>query len=140
MALGIRHKAGVWVSNSLLAHTNKVHVATLPYITKRICQEIGGGAVETGCFPAYDDLTSPDYGEFLQETLRGGSGSAESRARIVRLAEWLTLGAGVPGCMHGGGSPDGARLVVKNETPLEEYVRYASQIAGLSEEITESNK
>lgn len=140
MALGTKHPAGVWVSNSLLAHTNKVHVATLPYITKRICQEIGGGAVETGCFPAYDDLTSPDYGEVLQETLRGGSGSAESRARIVRLAEWLTLGAGVPGCMHGGGSPDGARLVIKNETPLEEYVSYASSIAGLNEEITECRK
>ncbi len=140
MAMGTRHKAGVWVSNSLLAHTNKVHVATLPYITKRICQEIGGGAVETGCFPAYDDLTNPDYGEVLQETLRGGSGSTESRARIIRLAEWLTLGAGVPGCMHGGGSPDGARAVIKNETPLADYVRYAAHIAGLSEEIMENKK
>lgn len=140
MALGTRHPAGVWVSNSLLAHINKVHVATLPYITKRICQEICGGAVETGCFPAYDDLTSPDYGEVLQETLRGGSGSAESRARIIRLAEWLTLGAGVPGCMHGGGSPNGARLVVKNETPLADYAGYASHIAGLSEELTENKK
>lgn len=140
MALGVRHKAGVWVSNSLLAHTNKVHVATLPYITKRICQEIGGGAVETGCFPAYDDFNNTDYGEVLQEALRGGSGSAESRARIVRLAEWLTLGAGVPGCMHGGGSPDGARAVIKNETPLDDYVGYAGHIAGLSEEITENKK
>ena len=31
----------------MLAHTNKVHVATLPYETKRICQDIGGGIVET---------------------------------------------------------------------------------------------
>jgi len=140
MALGSRHPAGIWISNSLIAHTNKVQVATLPYITKRICQEIGGGAVETGCFPSYDDFISPVYGKTLQEVFTGGSGSAESRARIARLAEWLTLGAGVPGCMHGGGSPDGARLVVKNETPLEEYVGYASSIAGLTEEIPEKKK
>jgi 4-hydroxybutyryl-CoA dehydratase/vinylacetyl-CoA-Delta-isomerase len=140
MALGTRHPAGGWIANSLLAHTNKVQVATLPYVTKRICQEIGGGAVETGCFPAYDDFINPVYGEALQEALTGGSGSAEARARIARLAEWLTLGAGVPGCMHGGGSPDGALLVIKNETPLEEYVSYASHIAGLTEEIAESKK
>jgi 4-hydroxybutyryl-CoA dehydratase/vinylacetyl-CoA-Delta-isomerase len=42
--------------------------------------------------------------------------------------------------MHGGGSPDGARLVVKNETPLEDYVGYASHIAGLAEKITENKK
>ena len=104
-ALGSRHEAGVWVSNSLLAHTNKVHVATLPYLTKRICQEIGGGAVETGCFPAYEDFYHPYYGSTLREVLKGVQGGTEDRARIIRLAEWLTLGAGVPGCMHGGGSP-----------------------------------
>jgi 4-hydroxybutyryl-CoA dehydratase/vinylacetyl-CoA-Delta-isomerase len=135
VALGSKHEAGVWVSNPLLAHTNKIHVASLPYLTKRICQEIGGGAVETGCFPASDDFHHPEYSEVLQEAVKGASGGAEERARIIRLAEWLTLGAGVPGCMHGGGSPDGARLVVKNETPLEDYVRYAGNIAGLSEII-----
>jgi 4-hydroxybutyryl-CoA dehydratase/vinylacetyl-CoA-Delta-isomerase len=42
--------------------------------------------------------------------------------------------------MPGGGSPDGARLVVKNETPLEDYVHYAGNIAGLSEIIRENKK
>jgi len=61
-------------------------------------------------------------------------------ARAARLSEWLTLGAGVPGCMHGGGSPDGAKLVVRAATPVDEYVSYARKIAGITEEIPEPEK
>lgn len=137
MAMGYKHPAGVWVSDSLLAHANKVHVATLPYETKRICQDIGGGIVETGCFPSYKDFTDPRYGAIVQKCIKAGPVSAETRARAARLVEWLTLGAGVPGCMHGGGSPDGARLVVRARTPVEEYVNYARAIAGIAEEVPE---
>jgi len=59
MALGKKGPGGMWVSDSLLAHANKVHVATLPYVTKRICQDIGGGIVETGCFPSCEDFKNP---------------------------------------------------------------------------------
>ncbi len=104
MALGKQHPAGQWVSDSLMAHANKVHVATLPYVTKRICQDIGGGIVETGCFPSYKDFMNPEYGPRVQQAIKASENfSAETRARAARLTEWLTLGAGVPGCMHGGG-------------------------------------
>jgi 4-hydroxybutyryl-CoA dehydratase/vinylacetyl-CoA-Delta-isomerase len=66
--------------------------------------------------------------------------SAESRARAARLSEWLTLGAGVPGCMHGGGSPDGAKLVVRAMTPIDQFANYARKIAGIKEEIPEPEK
>jgi 4-hydroxybutyryl-CoA dehydratase/vinylacetyl-CoA-Delta-isomerase len=141
MALGKRHAAGGWVSDSLLAHTNKVQVATLPYVTKRICQDIGGGIAETGCFPSYADFTHPQNGELVRKAFKAGvNSSAEARARAARLTEWLTLGAGVPGCMHGGGSPDGARLVVKALTPLEDYIGYARRIAGVEEQVPEPKK
>jgi 4-hydroxybutyryl-CoA dehydratase/vinylacetyl-CoA-Delta-isomerase len=52
----------------------------------------------------------------------------------------LTIGAGVPGCMHGGGSPDGAKLVVRATTPLEEYADYAKKIINIEEEIAEPQK
>ena len=55
--------------------------------------------------------------------------------RAVRLSEWLTIGAGVPGCMHGGGSPDGAKMVVKAFTPFEEYAEMAKKVAGITEDI-----
>jgi len=51
--------------------------------------------------------------------------------------EWLTVGGGIPGCMHGGGSPDGARLVVRAFTPWEQYAAEAKRIAGIAAELTE---
>jgi 4-hydroxybutyryl-CoA dehydratase/vinylacetyl-CoA-Delta-isomerase len=141
MAMGYRHPAGVWVSDSMIAHANKVHVATLPYETKRLCQEIAGGIAETGCFPSYRDIIDDRYGLLIQEALKANKEvSAEARARAARLIEWLTIGAGVPGCMHGGGSPDGARMVVRAKLPLKEYIEYAKQIAGIKEEIAEPQK
>jgi 4-hydroxybutyryl-CoA dehydratase/vinylacetyl-CoA-Delta-isomerase len=137
IALGSRHPSGAWVGDALRSHGTKVHVGTLPYETKRLCQEIGGGIVETGCFPSYKDFTSPQYGHLIQKCLTAGNCSGESRARIARLVEWLTIGGGVPGCMHGGGSPDGARMFVYTLYPLEEYAGMAKRLAGVDEEIRE---
>jgi 4-hydroxybutyryl-CoA dehydratase/vinylacetyl-CoA-Delta-isomerase len=139
IALGQGHPSGSFFADPLTAHTNKVMVATLPYEVKRLTQEIGGGIVETGCMPSYTDVSHPQYGPFLKQCLKAGSCSAESRFKAARLSEWLTIGAGVPGCMHGGGSPDGAKLVVRFNTPMEEYVGYARKIMNIEEEIVEGN-
>lgn len=141
MALGRKGSAGSWIADSLLAHTNKVHVATLPYETKRLCQDVGGGIVETGCFPSYVDFSHPLYGPLVQKYVKAGREvSAETRARAARLVEWLTVGAGIPGCMHGGGSPDGARLVVRANTPVEKYADYARRLAGIEEPLLDPKK
>ncbi len=134
--LGKKHPSGAWLTNPLLANVNKVHVATLPYETKRLTQEIAGGIGETGCLPSYADFTDPNHGHLVQKYLKAAS-SAESRAKIARLIEWLTLGAGVPGCMHGGGSPEGAKLVVRMNAGLDQSVDYARRLIGIEEEIPE---
>jgi 4-hydroxybutyryl-CoA dehydratase/vinylacetyl-CoA-Delta-isomerase len=140
MALGFQHPSGSYFADPHTAHTNKVMVATLPYEVKRLTQEIGGGIVETGCMPSYKDFTDPKYGHLIQKCLKAGDASAESRFKAARLSEWLTIGSGVPGCMHGGGSPDGAKLVVRATTPLEEYADYARKIMDIDEEIVEPPK
>ena len=140
IALGAKHPSGSYFADPLTAHTNKIMVATLPYEVKRLTQEIGGGIVETGCMPSYKDFTNPEYGPLLQRYLKAGNCSAESRFKAARLAEWLTIGSGVPGCMHGGGSPDGARLMVRALTPMEEYADYAKKIMNIDEEISEPQK
>jgi 4-hydroxybutyryl-CoA dehydratase/vinylacetyl-CoA-Delta-isomerase len=139
-ALGTQHPSGSFVADTITAHTNKVMVASLPYETKRLTQEIGGGIVETGCMPSYQDFNSPQYGELLQKYYKAGPASADARYRAARLSEWLTIGGGVPGCMHGGGSPDGARLMVRFSTPFDEYADYARQIIGIEEGIPEPPK
>ncbi|HEY72085.1 MAG: 4-hydroxyphenylacetate 3-hydroxylase [Anaerolineaceae bacterium 4572_32.2] len=139
-AIGFQHPSGSFFADPLTAHTNKVMVATLPYEVKRLTQDIGGGIAETGCMPSYKDLANPEYGPLLQKYLKAGDCSGETRFKAARLAEWLTVGAGVPGCMHGGGSPDGAKLVIRFATPMEEYVDYAKKIMNIEEDVPEPEK
>lgn len=138
-ALGRKHPSGVWQCNPLLANVNKVHVATLPYETSVLAQDIAGGIAETGCIPSTVDFYDPKYGNLVQKYLKAKA-SAESRTRAARLVEWATIGAGVPGCMHGGGSPDGARLVIRASSKLEEKVNIAKRLAGIEEDIPEPVK
>jgi 4-hydroxybutyryl-CoA dehydratase/vinylacetyl-CoA-Delta-isomerase len=130
--MGKAHPSGSWLPDPVLAHANKVHVATLPYETKRLLQEVAGGIAETGCMPSYRDLVDSQYGHLVQKYLKANS-PAETRMRIARLIEWLTLGAGVPGCMHGGGSPDGARMVVYSETNIPQMIEIAKRVGGISD-------
>jgi len=111
----------------------------LPYETKMITQDIAGGIGETGCMPSYRDFTDPNYGHLVQKYLKAAS-SAESRTKVARFIEWLTLGAGVPGCMHGGGSPEGAKLVLRANAGLEKSVEYAKRLIELEEDIPEPAK
>jgi 4-hydroxybutyryl-CoA dehydratase/vinylacetyl-CoA-Delta-isomerase len=138
-ARGKKHPSGAWLCDPLLANVNKVHVATLPYETSILAQDIAGGIAETGCMPSYKDFQSQKYGHLIKKYLAARH-SADSRARAARLVEWCTIGGGVPGCMHGGGSPDGAKLVISATGRLEEKVQIARRLAGVSEEIADPGR
>ena len=138
-ALGIKHPSGYWLADPMISNINKVYVATLPYETKVLAQDIGGGIAETGCMPSFKDFNDPSYGHLVRKYLKSAS-SAESRVRVARLIEWLTLGAGVPGCMHGGGSPEGAKVVVRANSGLERSIALAKRLAGIEEEISEPER
>lgn len=138
-AKGRKHECGAWLCDPLLSNVNKVHVATLPYETNILAQDIAGGIAETGCMPSYKDFESKKYGHLIKKYMKAKH-SAESRARAARLVEWCTIGGGVPGCMHGGGSPDGAKLFIKAFDNLEKKVEIARKLAGISEEIPEPGK
>jgi len=137
--LGTKHPSGVWIPNALLSNVNKVHVATLPYETKRLAQDIAGGIAETGCLPSCKDINDPRYGKLLKKYLSANC-SGETRAKIARLIEWLTIGSGVPGCMHGGGSPDGAKLVINATTDIAHNIELAKRLANIKEDIQVEQK
>jgi 4-hydroxybutyryl-CoA dehydratase / vinylacetyl-CoA-Delta-isomerase len=132
--LGRKHPSGVWVPDALLSNVNKVHVARLPYDTKRITQDMAGGIAETGCLPSCKDINDPRYGNLLKKYLKANC-SGETRAKIARLIEWLTIGAGVPGCMHGGGSPDGAKMMINASSDINHYIELAKRLADIKEDI-----
>ena len=135
-SMGKKHPSGAWLCDPLLSNVNKVHVATLPYETSVIAQDIAGGIAETGCMPSYKDFNSKKYGHLIKKYMKVKH-SGESRARAARLVEWVTIGGGVPGCMHGGGSPDGAKLMIRATGELEKKVAIAKRLAGIEEEIPE---
>lgn len=137
--MGKKHPSGVWIPDALLSNVNKVHVGTLPYDTKRLAQDISGGIAETGCLPSSEDINNSDYGDLLKKYLKANT-DGETRARIARLIEWLTLGAGVPGCMHGGGSPDGAKLIIAAKSDLEGYINLARMVGNIETEIPAPQK
>jgi len=138
-ARGRKHPSGAWVCDSLLSNVNKVHVATLPYQTSALAQEIAGGIAETGCMPSHRDLQSAKYGHLIEKYMKACV-PAEARMRAARLVEWCTIGGGVPGCMHGGGSPDGAKLVIRAAADLEHKVEIARKLANIEKEIPEPTK
>jgi len=132
--LGKAHPSGAWISDPLLANINKVHVGSLPYDTKILAQEIGGGICETGCMPSYVDFNDKRYGHLVRKYLKANA-TPEDRAKAARLVEWLTIGGGVPGCMHGGGSPDGAKLLIWTKSEIEKKVDMAKRLADVKGDI-----
>lgn len=128
IAMGHQHPSGAWLPDSLLAHVNKTLLATLPYSTKQSAFDIAGGIAETGCFPSYADFQSEEYGDKLKECLTAGW-SGENRAKMARLLEWVTYGGACTAFIHGGGSPDGAKLTVNACTKWEERACDACRIA-----------
>ena len=132
--LGRKHSSGVWIPNQLISNVNKVHVGTLPYETKRITQDIAGGIGETGCLPSCKDINNSEYGDLLKKYLSANC-TGEDRAKISRFIEWLTIGAGVPGCMHGGGSPDGAKLMINAKSDINHFIELAKRLINLKEDV-----
>ena len=137
--MGKQHPSGAWLCDPLLANVNKVHVATLPYDTKILAQDIGGGIAETGCMPSWKDFNDPRYGHLIQKYLKANS-SAESRFKLARLIEWLTIGGGVPGCMHGGGSPDGAKIIIRGKAGIKKNMELAKRLVAIDEDIIVEKK
>jgi len=128
--LGSKHPSGAWFPDPLIANVNKVHVATLPYETKVLCEDIAGGIGETGCMPSWKDFNNPKYGWLLEKYLTAAV-PGEDRAKVAYLIQWLTCGAGIPGCMHGGGSPEAAKLVIRAMAKWDKYIDYAARLAGV---------
>lgn len=127
-AKSTRHDAGVWLVDPILANVCKHNVTRLPYEIVRLAEDLAGGLVAT--MPSLADLDHPRIGK----AVRAAVGS-ESRARLLRLVEWMAYGSGsVPlriECMHGAGSPQAQRVVLERSTDWGERIALARRLAGL---------
>ncbi|MBQ3404863.1 MAG: 4-hydroxyphenylacetate 3-hydroxylase [Oscillospiraceae bacterium] len=131
---GWMHECGIWFANPNVGHSNKYWIGKYYAEQCRILQDIGGGIAETGCMPNYTDCTSPEMGPTIMKYIKANPAvSAETRARAVRLCEWLEYGNGFLAFIHGGSSPDGAKMVVRSCYDLEYLAKKACFVAGIDE-------
>ncbi len=123
-----QHKAGPWQVDQILANVCKHNVTRIPYEIVRLAEDLAGGLVAT--MPSLADLQHPEFGEQLRRAVGG-----EERAKLLRLVEWMSYGAGaVPlriECMHGAGSPQAQRIVLERNIDWETRVQHARRLAGL---------
>lgn len=128
--------AGTVMVDPLLANVTKHNVTRFPYEMARLAEDIAGGLLVT--MPSAEDLESPEVGPLLKRYITGARGTAEDRARVLRLIEAMTLGASAVAfrteSMHGAGSPQAQRVRIEAQAGLEERMADAERIAGISPE------
>ena len=128
--------SGTYLIDLLLANVCKLNVTRFPYEIARLAQDIAGGLLVT--LPSEKDLANPEVGPYLEKYLRSVDRyTTEERCRMLRLMENLTLGPGAAAylteSMHGAGSPQAQRIMLARLADLEEKMRLARRLAGITE-------
>ncbi len=129
--------SGTYLIDLLLANVCKLNVTRFPYEIARLAQDIAGGLMVT--MPSEKDLAHPEVGPYLDKYLRSVERyTTESRCRMLRLVENLTLGPGAAAylteSMHGAGSPQAQRIMLARLADLEEKVQFAQKLAGIKDQ------
>ena len=131
---GYRAASGTYMVNELLANVCKLNVTRYPYEIARLATDIAGGLVVT--MPSEKDFRSPEVGKYLEKYLKGKADvPTEYRVRILRLIENMVVGLGAVSylveSLHGAGSPQAQRIMIRRQANLEEKQRFAKKLAGI---------
>ena len=133
---GAPEPSGTYYVNSLMANITKLHVTRVPYELARMAHEIAGGVVVT--VPSEKDLRDPRIGKYVEKYMKGVSDvPAETRMRVLRLIEGLTMGMGavcyLPESMHGAGSPQAQRIMIGRQANLGVKQKAAKRLCGIDQ-------
>lgn len=135
-AEGYATDAGNYQIDLLLANVCKQNVTRFPYEISRLAEDIAGGLIVT--LPSSKDFNHPVLGPICEKYFKGNACvSTESRRKILRLIENLTLGTAAVGyrteSMHGAGSPQAQRIMISRQSNLEHKKNLAKRIAKIQE-------
>lgn len=129
-------KSGAFINDDMIANVCKHHVTKIPYQISRFAQDLAGGLMVT--MPSEQDFRNEEIGPLLEKYLKGRADvSTESRMRILRLIENMTLGRNAVGylteSMHGAGSPQAQRIQIARQMQIEIKKQLARELAGVDE-------
>ena len=130
-------RSGAYLADEMLANVCKHHVTKMPYELSRLAQDLAGGLMVT--LPSEADMKHPEAGPLIKKYLQGRADiPTESRVRILRLIENMTLGRNAVGylteSMHGAGSPQAQRIQIGRAMQLEYKKQLAQALAGIPTE------
>jgi len=133
-AEGKKTASGNYIIDLLLANVCKQNITRLPYEIARLAEDIAGGLMVT--MPSEQDLRHPEIGKVVEKYFKGVANiPMESRMRVLRLIENLTLGTAAVGyrteSMHGAGSPQAQRVMISRQGNLAAKKELAKVIAGI---------
>jgi len=135
-AEGAKTKSGNYLINLLLANVCKQNVTRFPYEIARIAEDVAGGLMVT--MPSEKDFKSEELRPYIEKYFVGVDGvPVESRLRVLRLIENITLGTAAVGyrteSMHGAGSPQAQRIMIARQGNMEMKKGLAKNIAGIKD-------
>jgi len=135
-ACGSATPSGAYLVDVLLANICKHNVTRFPFEISRLIQDIAGGLVVT--MPSQRDFDNPEIAAYLEKYLKGSSDvPIMHRIRILKYIENMTVGCGAAAYLtesiHGAGSPQAQRIMIRRLADLGEKVKYAKRIAGIED-------
>jgi len=121
--------SGTYLPSRQLANSGKLNASRFLHQMAHLTQDIAGGLTVT--LPSQEDRESPRLASKLDKYLKANPAvSAGDRARIFRLIENMTLGTLLVEVLHGAGSPEVLKLVIRAMENMDEKKGLAQRLAG----------
>lgn len=132
---GKKSASGIFLPNSIFCNAGRYLAGQKFHQCYEIVHDIAGGLIST--MPDERDYFDEFSGPYLQKYLKGiESVPTDDRVRAYRLIEDITVSQraaqNLVGGLHGGGSPEMERIAILADYDLEQKIRLAKELAGIS--------
>ncbi|MCJ7772950.1 MAG: 4-hydroxybutyryl-CoA dehydratase, partial [Desulfobacterales bacterium] len=131
-AEGCATPSGAFMVDTMLANVCKHNVTRFHFEVARLAVDLAGGFIAT--MPSEHDLRSEEVGHMVKKYFSGVAEiPVEDRIKIGRLIEAMTGGTAMVESMHGAGSPQAQRIMIFREGKLNEKIKLAKALAGITQ-------
>jgi 4-hydroxybutyryl-CoA dehydratase / vinylacetyl-CoA-Delta-isomerase len=131
---GHPNPCGSYSVNHLAANSCKLNITRFPFEISRLAQDIAGGLLVT--LPSIEDQQHAEIGPFVRKYFAGRKGvDADTRMRLLRLIENITLGTGAVSYLtesiHGAGSPQAQKIMITRLADMAGSKNAAKKLCGI---------